>query len=402
MSLFRKLERRDYGGGVFTNPLGLPPDFIPTNGQLAYLDGRGGSMSSNQAMRHWAVWACIRIIADVISTLPIDAYDRQGNEIEPLPPRLVTPSAYATALQWKWQVLASVLLRGNAYGMYASFDRLEYPTQVDIISPDCVYVKKNAAGKKVFDIGGEILTTDQVWHLPGPQMPGELAGMSPIRYAARTITLGLDAEKFGADYYQNGIFPTAVLESDQLINGDQAKEMKERVRQATASRDMAVLGAGLKLNPYQIAASDSMFLETQRLNAASIAQIFGVPPEMIGAAPQGRTLTYANREQRAQDFLVNAINPWIARLEESLTAWFPRGTYVKFNTGALLRSDLITRYQAYQIGIRNNFVLPSEARELEDMPNIPGLDDKELPTTGGGSSSDSGSQGQGTNDSNQG
>jgi HK97 family phage prohead protease len=38
----------------------------------------------------------------------------------------------------------------------------------------------------------------------------------------------------------------------------------------------------------------------------------------------------------------------------------------------LLRSDLLTRYQAYQIAIQNNFELPSEARALEDLPPIPG------------------------------
>ena len=39
------------------------------------------------------------------------------------------------------------------------------------------------------------------------------------------------------------------------------------------------------------------------------------------------------------DFLNNAVNPWLTRFEKALSAWFPRSTYVKFNTNALLRSD---------------------------------------------------------------
>lgn len=384
MSLIRKaLEKRDYTGGVFSNPLGLEPGQIPTNGQLAYIEGSGAyPISSNTAMRHWPVWACVRIIGDVVSTLPIDVFKGDGVPVEPTPDRLLHPSAYATKLQWTWQVIASLLLRGNAYGLYAGFDRLEYPTQVDIISPDCVQsVEKDADGHKIFKIAGKTLTTDQVWHLPGPQMPGELQGMSPISYAANTITVGLDATKFSSDVFQNGIHPSAVLSSDQQINADQAKEIKARVKRSVQNRDLAVLGAGLKLTPWQMTAADAQYVESQQMNAVSVAQVFGVPPEMIGAANGGSTVTYANREQRAMDFLNNAVNPWLSRLEEALSAWFPRGTYVKYNTGALLRSDLIARYESYDIGIHSNVLRPSEARKFENLPEIPGLDEKPLPSS---------------------
>jgi phage portal protein BeeE len=37
----------------------------------------------------------------------------------------------------------------------------------------------------------------------------------------------------------------------------------------------------------------------------------------------------------------------------------------------LLRSDLPTRYAAYSTGIGAGFLLPDEARALEDMPPLP-------------------------------
>lgn len=375
MSLLRKLERRDYTGTSF-----LPPDAIPTNGQLSTGGFGGWPVSGEAAMRHWAVWACVRIVADVLSTLPIDVYTGDTQPVSPTPSRLVNPSAYATKIQWLWQVGASLLLHGNAYGLYGAFDRLGYPTQVDLISPAGVTAERDkATGRKVFKVHGQTLSTDQVWHLPGPQFPGDLEGMSPIRYASKTIGLGLDAEQFGSDLLRNGIKPGAVFSMDAKIDDDQAAKIKQKVSRSAQNGELLVLGAGGKLSPWQVTASDSQFLETQRMNAVSVSQIFGVPPEMIGAATSGQSVTYANREQRAQDFLNNAVNPWLARLEEALSAWFPRGTYVKFNTGALLRSDLLTRFQAYQIGIRNGFQMPSEARELEDWQPISGLDDRPLP-----------------------
>lgn len=387
MSILKKgFEKRDYNGGFLTNPFGAPNWIIPTNGQAGMIDGNM-PVSSSAAMRHWTVFSCVRIISDLISALPIDAFTGNERPVEPLPTVLVTPSAYATKISWVWQVMSSLLLNGNAYGVIASTDRLGYPTQIDLISPTAVRIERDKnTGKKIFRVAGEILTSDEIWHLPGPQLPGELEGMSPIRYASRTISIGLDAEQFGSDFFRNGINPTATLETDQQVNSEQAAEIKKRVKDAVSQRDMAVLGAGMKLNPWQLTAEDSQFLETLRHNAIAVAQIFGVPPEMLGAASRGASITYANREQRAQDFLNTAINPWLARLEEALSALFPRGTYVKFNTDALLRSDTLTRYQAYQLGIQNNILLPSEVRALEDLPPVPGIDDKPLlsPASGSG------------------
>jgi HK97 family phage portal protein len=396
----RGLEKRDYLGGFFSNPYGLPFGFIPSNGMTGFLDGVNGGIpvSNEQAMRHSTVYACVRIIADVISALPVEALQgAQGPNvkslpIDPLPPKLQTPSAYTPRLNWIWQVMASLLLRGNAYGLISAYDRLGYPAQVDIIAPDHVRVQRNEkTGLKEFRIDNKTLTTDQVWHLPGPQMPGDLEGLSPIRFASRTIALGLEAEKFGTDYLRNGIHPSATLESDQVVGSEVANEVKKRVKEAQNNRDMVVLGAGLKMNQWSIHPDESQMLETLRHNGIMISQIFGVPPEMLGVSNRGASVTYANREQRAQDFLNTAINPWLARLEDALSAWFPRTTYVRFDTTELLRSDLLTRFQAYQTGIRNNFMLPSEVRATEDMPPIPGIDDKPLPSASGGANDSGGS-----------
>ena len=378
-----KLEKRDYGGGVFTTDpdsynYGLPPGAIPTNGMLGGGGGLG-AMSMNRALRNWAVFACIRIIADTISSLPIDLFGPDGEPVPGGDTRLRTPSAYASITQWLWQVMCSTLTIGNAYGLVSATDRMDYPKQIDLISPQGICVEKNDAGLIVLRSGTKVLQPGEFWWLPGPQLPGDLQGLSPIAFAARTINLGLAAQDFSSDFFQNGINPTAVLQTAQTVNSDQASEIKQRVKSAMGQNDIVVLGAGMELNPWQLSAQESQFLETEIHNATAVAQIFGVPPEMLGAATRGSSVTYANREQRAQDFLNNAINPWLVRLEESLSGWFPRGTYVKFNTGALLRSDLVTRYNSYQTGIRNNILLPSEAREFENLPEIPGIDDKLLP-----------------------
>jgi HK97 family phage portal protein len=375
-----KPEKRAF----YPNPLVLDPNRIPTNGETGHMAGGGYyPTSTHAAMRHWAVWACVRVISDTVASLPIDLYrkseDGAAEPVAPLPAVLIRPSAYASWLQWVHQTMVSLLLSGNAYGLIAARDRLGYPTQIDLFPPEGVTVEV-VDGRKVFKTrGGKTLTTDQVWHLPGLTLPGDVEGLNPIEYASRTVGLGLNAEKFGADFFSGGAHPTAVAESEQQITEDTAKLIKQRIYEATANRQIAVLGAGLKLSPWQVNPEESQFLETQQYNAATIAQVFGVPPEKIGAAQSSQSVTYANREQRAQDYLNDAVNPWLARLEEAFSAFFPRSLYVKFNTGGFLKSDLKTRYEAHQIGITAGFLLRSEARALEDFPAIDGIDDQPAP-----------------------
>ena len=56
----------------------------------------------------------------------------------------------------------------------------------------------------------------------------------------------------------------------------------------------------------------------------------------------------------------------------------PPGQYVKINRSALARTDLLTRYRAHAIALRNQFMVPNEARDIEDKAPLPG-GDKPLP-----------------------
>jgi HK97 family phage portal protein len=405
MSLLRRAraetnEQRMYGGGAFTagalaDPFGPPFWTIPTNGQTAITDG-GGYVAASHALKYWPVFACVRIIADFLCGLPVDAYTGsvgmklgESTRIDPKPALLTKPSAYASWVQWVYQVLVGLLTNGNAYGIISSTDRLGYATQIDLVDPATVRVKKADerkrstggdlinVGEKFLQVGASTYSVREMWHLPGPQLPGELAGLSPIAYSSRLISLGNSAEQFGAEFFANGIHPTAVATTDTPINSDQASEIKSRIKAATANRDIPVLGSGVNLKPWTVTPTDSMLIEVQKLNAVAIAQIYGIPADMIGVSERGSVVTYVNREQRAQELLDDTLAPWILRLEDGLSALFPRTTFVKFDTNILLRNDMKTRFEAYQIALGGStgtgkpFMEVDEVRQFEDWPPMP-------------------------------
>lgn len=333
--------------------------------------------SSDTALRHTAVWAAARFRSDLLGSLPVDAYRRgaggRPEQIDP-PNILVKPTATDHIDELMTMSEMSQCLRGNAVGVIVSKDRLGYATQIELIHPDEWALRRDPLTGALVEarVGGKAIGLDELWLARAHRIAGLPWGLAPISYAAAQIGLGLSASEFGLDWFGDGVHPTAVLETDQDLNEEQAKTIKRRVQEnLRGDRGVVALGRGTSWKSIRVAANESQFLETQNASAADVCRMLGVPPEMLGyAAGGGSSLTYANRESRALDFLAFHFGATVRRWERELSALVPRGTFVKLNTGALLQTDLLTRYRAHAMGIGAKFLLPDEARDIEDMPPL--------------------------------
>lgn len=345
--------------------------------------GGGVSLSSqvddHTALRHSAVWACVRLIAGVGSTFPLDQTRRSGDTQVPVPlaPVLADPSVDVSATTWRHQLWSSLLLAGNAYGLITEFAPNGFPRRVEMLSPGQVSWHDDA-GRWVTRVAGQSVDrwpNGRLWHtaifVPG----GRPFGLSPIGSSARAINTGLEAERFGGDFFAAGGHPTAVLTSNEPVTKEQAKGAIDALVEASRNRRPVAIGGGWNLDQLQINPTDSQFLETQRYTVEQIARIFGVFPEMIGAATSGSNVTYANREQRAADWLTYGLVPYLVPVEESLSSLIPRPQRVRANVSAVLRSDLKTRYESYEIGLTNRFMTVDEVRALEDRGPMPAVSD---------------------------
>jgi HK97 family phage portal protein len=330
----------------------------------------GTNVDTDAAQRLSAVWACVRLLADTVSTLPVDVYRDGSTEALPTPPLLRSPAAGMPLQAFLEATMRSLLLRGNAYGLVtARSGATMLPAQVELLHPDRVAVTRSETGRIGYRIGGREYPREDVWHVRAFVMPGTLLGLSPVEYARQAIGLGLAAEKFGAQFFGDNATPTGILTTEDHLSQEQATGMKERWKAIHRDRrEIAVLG-NLKYTPISIAPDESQFVETVRANVATVARFYGVPPEMIGGEAGG-SLTYANVEQRALDFLTYSLTPWLVRLETALTELLPARQYVKFNPGGLLRTSLRDRYEAHRIGIEAGFLTVDEARALEDLPAL--------------------------------
>lgn len=328
----------------------------------------GYPVSTETALRLSAVYACVSLIANGLSTMPVDAYRKRDGRrvpVTPSPSLILKPLAGMLQVEWVFSALTSLLLRGNLYGYKFDFDSLGYPRQILLIHPDDASVRRQPGGIE-YRFNGEVQRPERVWHVKGFTMPGWIEGLSVVAHHAMSIGVGLSASQYGGDFYADP-HPTAALETEQQVDEAGATRLKARVRQAVRDGGPLVLGAGTKWKPLTVPPHESLFLEAQRYTATDIARIFLVPPEKIGAAVEGgSSVTYGNREANVIEFQSDALLPWAVRLEQALTALLPAPQFVKFNMDASIRVDLTNRYKAHEIGIRAGFLLRDEARELED------------------------------------
>ena len=335
----------------------------------------GVTVNADTALRLAAVWACVRLLADTVSTMPVHVF-REGTRQGVTRPRfLVKPAADTPFHEWVGQVMWSVLLRGAAYGTIA--DRAGpglRPVQIELVHPDRVAVTLKPDGITVERrLDGRLVDRDDLWTFAGYRFPGKAAPLSPIAYARETIGVGLASQRYGAGFFDAG-GPTGVLSSEQSLTRDQAEVTKllwqSRFEHGN-DRGVAVLGYGAKFQPISVNPDEAQFLETQQLTWQQVAGIYGVPPESIAASVQGSSITYSNVEQRPLDLLKFGVGPWLVRLETALTELLPADQTVRFDPAGLLRADLKTRYEAYRVALEAGFLTVDEVRELEDRPPLP-------------------------------
>ena len=331
--------------------------------------------SANEAMCLSAVAACVELRANYVAQLPFDSY-REGPsgssvKVVPQPTVIARPSAKGvTRSAWLKQGQYARLLWGNATLVVGSRDGAGYPKSLDVLPPwEVSFTNTSILERLQVNVAGQPFDTADLVILPGQVRPGCTVGVAPLA-ASGLVDLGKKAQEFGRNWFHNGAVPSSIVYSDKELDSDQADSIVKTITSKWRSRKPAVLGSGLRYEKISVPANESQFLETIRQNQAEIAIVLGIAPESIGVSVSGSAVTYANREQNAQQVMLNTVNNDLLLWQETLYDVVPRPQFVRFSTGGFLRSDLKSRYESYEIGINAGFLDANEARGWEDLPPI--------------------------------
>jgi HK97 family phage portal protein len=314
------------------------------------------------------VWACVNLIAGAVSSLPLETFEKSADPAS-VPRRiadpqlLLTPDDGMTISEWLHMFMVSMLLRGNVYGLIRRDDMARVQS-VHLLNPDAVRVEVDRDTGRIsykYTQSGRPINAQDMWHVRGLTLPGSAVGLSPISYAAAVLGLDLSSRQFASGFFDGGGIPKAVLESDQQVNQEQARTIKDRVMATFRGREPLVLGLGLKYTQIQVNPEESQFLATQQANVAQICRYFSVPAAMIDG-PSGGGMQYTNTEQRGIEFLTYTLNRWLKRFEDAAYSLLPGPQYVRFNPATLLRLDAETQAKVDLQRIAGKIDAPSEIR----------------------------------------
>ncbi len=353
------------------------------------------AVTTEQAMRLSAVFACLRLLSEAVASLPMDTFSREGGTRRPFRPQpdyLTFDPPQGSRIEYLSQVMLSLLTAGDAY-VLTPRDRLGVPVDLIPLDPARVRIDRSSGKARCFvnTNEGEIELDPQldVMHIKGMTLPGSSVGVSPIRYAAETVGLGLAAQRFGQSLFENGALPGAVLEAP----GDMKQEAADRFRDSWNDRHrgignahrVGVLTNGAKLKQVSINPDEAQFLETRKFQVPDVARVFGVPPHLIADA-SGSTSWGSGLAEQNLAFGQFSLRPWVDRIEEAHTRLLSTHgmstVFVKLNMDALLRASLKDRYDSYAVGIQSQFLTRNEVRSLEDLPPVAGGDDFPDPPAG--------------------
>ena len=328
-------------------------------------------VNGETAMRASAVWACLRLRADLISTMPIDVY-RKVNDVNVnvnLPPLLVTPSPGVLANEWFYSTQMDLDRYGNCYGIVTSRDAAGKPSAIELIPAASMVVRGKGATITEYASGTNSWKPADVWHEKQYTVAGIPVGLSPITHAAWSIGGYLAAQKFALDWFGAGAAPAGVLKStdQKMIPTSVMDAVKARFKLAVQDRDLFVTGKDWEFQPAEQDAAGSGWLEQMRYGVVDICRFLGVPADMIDGGQSGSSITYANVTQRNLQLLIVNLGPAIIRRElaiSTLALATPR--FMKFNTDALLRLSPETRTAVILSQVAGRTLAPSEARAIDD------------------------------------
>jgi len=354
-------------------------------GGYAFLFGgtsAGKFVNEMTAMQSAGVYACVRILAEAVASLPLHVYERGTDKRKTLTVRYDhplyrllhdEPNEEMTSFVFRETLMSHLLLWGNAYAQIVR-DGRGFPAALYPLLPNKITVERTGAGKLIYAYQGDGETVkynrDNILHIPGLGFDG-LIGYSPIAMAKNAIGLNLAMEEYGSRFFSNGARPGGVLEHPGFIKDIQrVKDSWNAAYQGSENAGkIAVLEEGMKYHAVGIAPEEAQFLETRKFQLNEIARIFRVPPHMVGDLEKS---TFSNIEHQSLEFVKYTLDPWIVRWEMSLRRVLlmpgeKDGVVIKFNLDGLLRGDYETRMKGYATGIQNGIFSVNDVRKLEDM-----------------------------------
>lgn len=355
----------------------------------------GVTVTPDTAMRVTGALACIRTIADTEASLPFFTYRKLERGKEKAPDHYLYPILHdaanpeMSAFTYRRTITAHVASRGNGLSEI-EFDGAGRVKHLWPLNPDKATLERDPRNRKLYYFytlpeseGGHTvrLPAERIFHIKWLSQNG-LWAMSPVQLASESIGISLAAQEFMGRFFQNDASPRGVLETDAALS-DKAwdrlhGDWEDRHGGLSNKHRLAILEEGLKYHAVSLSPQDIMLLDLMKFGIADVGRIWGISLDMLNETD--KAATYASVEQFGIRFTVHTVRPWTVNWEQEahrslLTESERKEYFVEHQIDGLLRGDFKTRVEGYNSAITTGWMVRNEARELENMNPIDGMDE---------------------------
>lgn len=387
---------------LFRNTVKLKNELLPSDGggwnDLANWLGISANdldIRGSKSLKEVTVYTCVKILAETLGKLPLKIYQdsggiRKATDHYLYPLLKLRPNPYMTAIDF-WKCLeVQRNIHGNAYA-WIDFDRMGkilgfYPfdsTRMQIYVDDVGLLSSKQAVWYVFtDLqGGQYkLQSDEILHFKGLSSNG-IAGMSTVETLKGSIENAKAAGQFLNNSYKNGMQTAGIINYVGDLSPAAENTFREKFEQMSSglknANRVSLLPIGYQYQSLALKLTDAQFLENTRFTLQQLTAAFGIKPHQVN--DQSKT-SYASTSEANREFYTDTLLSILTEYEQELTyklflpSEITNGYFVKFNADVILRGDLKTRYESYAQGIQNGFLMPNEARAMEEMESALGGD----------------------------
>lgn len=345
----------------------------------------GKVVSVDKAIQLSAVWACVRLLSETISTLPLKIYERQadGSRLPALNHPLYkilcrSPNKEMTPSRFMLFVVASVVLRGNAFvekRMINGRIVALWP-----LLPQNMVVQRIENGSLQYTYaengGTRNIPENNLMHIRGFGLDG-VTGMMPVGNGADVIGSAISLEEAAGKIFDQGLQSSGFIQSKEDLTKDQRQRLRDNLQNFMGSKNagkvMVLEGSltyqGITMNP-----EAAQMLQSRGHSVEEICRWFRVPPFMVGHADKQSSWASSVEGMNLQ-FLTNTLRPILVNIEQEIERCLLVNDdqfFASFSVEGLLRADSASRIAFYAAAIRDGWMNRNDVRQKENLPPIPG------------------------------
>ncbi len=342
-----------------------------------------------------AAYASIRLLADVVSSFPVDAYRRDNGIRRPYRPGGAKPSWMITPIpdeptytinQMVSETVVSLYTDGNAF-LYAPRDERGEVLEVRVIDPRRVEIFREGREVKYRVHQGPneptaVYGQETILHIPLIAMPGELRGINPIHQLRVTLALGLTLEDYASNFFRTGSTPTGIIEVPHDLTKEQGEQLKAGWARHHSGQNIhtpGVLTGGATFKALTFRPEDAQLLSSRQFTTEEIARVFRIPPNLLQVTTPG-AMSYNSVEQQNLAFVQYTLRPLVEMIERPLsTLILLPDAFVKFSMDSILRGTTKDRYDTYRVGLQEGWLNVNDIRKFEDFSPIESGDSYRMP-----------------------